>query len=158
MWTAITLAMACPELTYHPRFYGRICKVKSRRTDMIRSQLLCGCSSTFIILIFICFNYPSIGFTCIPICQSRTRRRVDGNLLKSTIQSSYAQKSLRLSNSFQDDGSEASDAKFMKDLSSRAEEIQVDLTRDRLEQANTIDFLKRRPRKLYILTLWIRWR
>ena len=36
----------------------------------------------------------------------------------------------------------------MKDLSSRAEEIQVDLTRDRLEQANTIDFLKRRPRKL----------
>jgi hypothetical protein len=37
---------------------------------------------------------------------------------------------------------------MMKDLLSRAEEIQVDRWRHRLEEANVMDFLKRKPRKL----------
>lgn len=56
--------------------------------------------------------------------------------------------SLRQLGSIGDDDVDKSEIDFMNDLISRAEEIQVEWERDRLEEANEQSFLKRKPRKL----------
>jgi hypothetical protein len=149
---ALKLATHRIVLRYQMRFHERRCKLESNETDnsvaTLRSQAIGGCSSTILILIFLCNNHPSVGYTWVPIHQSRKRHIADVKFSKTAVQTSFTRMSLGLSYDFQDDGSDATDANFMKDLSSRAEEIQVDLIRDRLERANTMDFLKRKPRKL----------
>lgn len=46
------------------------------------------------------------------------------------------------------DNDDDNDREWQEQIQSRAQEIQVEQTRSRLEQANTQSFLKRRPRKL----------
>jgi hypothetical protein len=70
------------------------------------------------------------------------------NSLEKNIRNSFHNLQLGSVENKYSDGSDASDLNFMKDLYSRAEAIQVHLERDRLEQANTAGFLRRKPKKL----------
>ena len=105
-------------------------------------------SGILTIINFMYFVHPSTSYQSIAISKRRPLLSVDSTSIKKEIQYSSCTLHFATADKGFDDGTAASDLNFMKDLNSRTEELQVHLARDRLEQANTAVFLKRKPRKL----------
>ena len=141
--------MATFSLSFQPCIHGRILYVALDKTghSAVKSRQRVFLS-TFNFLIFLCFVWSSLGYAFILTTQSRLFQSADKTVFIEKVHATATPSSLWLTEKCDDDGSDASDLNFMKDLVSRSEEIQAGLVRDRLEKANTKDFLKRKPRKL----------